>query len=349
MPSSGATRKSARLVARLVGAALALCACTSAMAVAGDLTPRLTVVRPHGSAPAITPPVRLHSVEAGSGPVVVLLHGLGGSTYTWRKVLPELARNHRVIALDLKGFGRSEKPLDEAYSPADQAALLVAFLERRGLTDVTLVGHSIGGTVALLAAIELQRRDPQRIARLALIDSPAYPQPEPTVIGLLKAPFLSSLVFALAPPEWPARMALGHQREAGSVDDTDIAAYAEPYREAGARHALIETARHMEPTDWGALTARIPSVRQPTLLVWCIGDTLVPAATGLRLSRALPDNRLATIEGCVHSPPDEKPTELVAILKPWLGSTRPDAWRAQIAAAGRPKSERAGRARRPAP
>jgi len=320
------------------------------MAAAGDLAPRLTVVSSQGAGPAAdTAPVRLHSVEAGSGPAVLLLHGLGGSTYTWRKVLPELARSHRVIALDLKGFGRSEKPFDEAYSPADQAELVIAFIEKRGLTDVTLVGHSIGGTVALLVAIELQRRDPERVARLALIDSPAYPQPEPAVIGLLKAPFLSSLVFALAPPEWPARMALGHQREAGSVDDADIAAYAEPYREDGARHALIETARHMQPTDWNALTSRIPFVRQPTLLVWCIGDTLVPAATGLRLSRVLPDNRLATIEGCVHSPPDEKPAELVAILAPWLAATQPEAWRASITAAGSPKSERAGRARRPAP
>lgn len=324
----------ATVAARILGlfAAFALAASASiGDSRAGEVPQaRLTAVAsPAGTA------VRLHSIEAGDGPVVVLIHGLGGSTYTWRNVMPELARDHRVIALDLKGFGRSDKPLDEAYSPADQAVLVIAFLRQRGLTGVTLAGHSIGGTVALLSAIELQDRDVPRIARLVLIDSPVYPQPQPAVIGLLRAPFLSSLVFALAPPEWPARMALIRQRQADVVSDADIAAYAAPYRESGARHALVETARHVEPADWAAITSRIPLVRQPTLLVWCIGDTLVPAATGLRLSRALPDNRLATIEGCSHSPPDEKPAELVAVLAGWLRATGGDGWRPKVRPAAR--------------
>ena len=281
------------------------------------------------------PPVRLHAVEAGHGPPIVLLHGIGGSTYTWRNVLPDLTRSHRAIAIDLKGFGRSEKPLDEAYSPADQALLVAAYLEARGLSNVTLAGHSLGGTVALLAALELQRRDPTRVSRLVLIDSPAYPQPVSPGLEFLRTPLLSSLLLALVPPEWPARMALGRQHAENTVSDADIAAYAEPYREPGARHALMATARNVEPADWAALTSRYPTITQPTLLVWCLDDTLVPAATGLRLSRTLPSNRLATIEGCAHSPPDEKPAELVAILRPWLSATSPEAWSASVTAAPR--------------
>ncbi len=280
--------------------------------------------------PAGMPPLAVHAVEAGIGPPVVLLHGIGGSTYTWRKVLPELARDHRVIALDLKGFGRSEKPLDEAYSPADQAALVIAYLEARGLSRVTLAGHSLGGTVALLAALELQQRDPARVARLVLIDSPAYPQPVSMGLQLLRTPWLSSLLLALVPPEWPARMALGRQRAAAAVTDADIAAYAEPYRDPAAHHALIATARRVEPSDWTAITSRYQSITQPVLLVWCLGDSLVPAATGLRLSRKLPNNRLATIDGCAHSPPDERPAELIAILRPWLAATATEAWRAGV-------------------
>ncbi len=280
--------------------------------------------------PAGMAPLAVNAVEAGAGPPVLLLHGIGGSTYTWRKVLPDLARDHRVIALDLKGFGRSEKPLDEAYSPAHQAALVIAYLEARGLSHVTLAGHSLGGTVALLAALELQRRDPARVARLVLIDSPAYPQPVSMGLQLLRTPWLSSLLLALLPPEWPARMALGRQRAAATVTDADIAAYAEPYRDPAAHHALIATARRVEPANWTEITSRYQSITQPTLLVWCLDDSLVPAATGLRLSRTLPNSRLATIEGCAHSPPDERPAELVAILRPWLSATSPEAWSAIV-------------------
>lgn len=314
-----------------IGIAVALLA-SAATPIHAETTRAPTFAAGHAlqlSPPGIAP-LRLHAVEAGEGPPILLLHGIGGSTYTWRDVLPDLARDHHVIALDLKGFGRSEKPLDEAYSPADQAALVIAYLEARRLSGVTLAGHSLGGTVALLAALELQQRDPGRIARLVLIDSPAYPQPVSLGLQVLRIPWLSSWLLALVPPEWPARMALGRQRADATVTDSDIAAYAEPYRDPAAHHALIETARHVEPSDWNAITSRYNSIIQPTLLVWCLDDTLVPAATGLRLSRTLPLSRLATIEGCAHSPPDERPAELVSILRPWLSATSPEAWSAIV-------------------
>ena len=91
----------------------------------------------------------LYAEESGDGPPLILLHGLGGSLFTWRHVVATLARLHHVIALDLKGFGQSDKPFDEHYSAADQAALVSAFIRKRGLRGVILVGHSFGGVVAL--------------------------------------------------------------------------------------------------------------------------------------------------------------------------------------------------------
>ena len=87
-------------------------------------------------------------------PPLLLIHGFGASTYTWRHIAPELARTHRVIAVDLKGFGQSDKPFDSRYSVFDQAELLAELIEEKDLHNLTLVGHSFGGGIALMLALE---------------------------------------------------------------------------------------------------------------------------------------------------------------------------------------------------
>ena len=86
--------------------------------------------------------VHLYAEEYGQGRPILLLHGLGASTFTWRNLIPELSRQNRVIAIDFKGFGRSEKPFTQAYSPYDHANLVLDFIRKRGLRDLTIIGHS---------------------------------------------------------------------------------------------------------------------------------------------------------------------------------------------------------------
>jgi pimeloyl-ACP methyl ester carboxylesterase len=122
------------------------------------------------------PAVALNAEDRGQGRPVLLIHGFGNSIYVWRHVAPGLEGSCRVVAIDLKGFGRSPKPEDGHYSVYDQAALIRDFVIARDLRDVTLVGHSFGGGAALVATLFLQRAAPGRQARLVLIDSIAYPQ-----------------------------------------------------------------------------------------------------------------------------------------------------------------------------
>lgn len=269
----------------------------------------ITVTGRHGG------PVRLHALEMGHGPTILLLHGLGGSTYTWRKVMPALSVGHRVIAVDLKGFGRSEKVFDAAYTTADQAALVMDFMRRRGLSGVTLAGHSYGGAVALAVTLAAQRGHPDLVRRLALIDAPAYPQRLAPFLAFLQRPVLPYALLALVPPELAASAALDRQVAAGAIDENDVRAYAAPFHDAAARHALIASARQLMPRNIHEIVARYPSIRQPTLLVWCSHDDVVPPSTGRRLQRTLPDARLAIIPGCEHSPADEKPAELVRLMR----------------------------------
>ncbi len=287
-------------------------------------------VRPASTAPSAylqvvsapgEPELSLYAEERGAGAPVVLIHGLGGSTYSWRFIAPVLAQTHRVIALDLKGFGRSGKAFDTAYSAADQALLVANFIARRGLSGVTLVGHSFGGQVALLTAIEMNRRRGQRVSQLVLIDAPALPQTLSPLVAFMQQPVLPYALLTALPSAIVTRLALASNSRVQldrAYTDEDADAYAAPFLDAAARHAYIQTARQIAPGNLADIITAYRRVRQRTLLVWCQADDVVPVATGRRLERLLPNARLALISGCNHAPPDEAPDALARELTNFL-------------------------------
>src|SRR3990172_11255761 len=111
--------------------------------------------------------VRVHYVEAGRGEPVVLVHGWNGSTFSFRHTIPELARTHRVVALDLLGFGYSERPPRGDYSVTAQVRLVAGLMDRLGIPRAAVVGHSMGGGIAMHLALS----HPERVSRLVLVDS----------------------------------------------------------------------------------------------------------------------------------------------------------------------------------
>jgi pimeloyl-ACP methyl ester carboxylesterase len=263
-------------------------------------------------------PTILYAEEYGRGPPVLLVHGLGASSFTWRHIVHPLARSHRVIALDLKGFGRSDKRFGTRYSAADQAALVAAFIAKRDLEGVTLVGHSFGGTVALLAALKL-KREPWRIARLVIVDAPALKQDYGAAAELLRIPGLPYVAMTVTLPELMARMLLRAVSAPGRViPERDIRGYAAPFYDLGSRHAFIETAQAIFAHNRRTMGARYRAIRQPTLLVWCRRDRIVPLKTGRRLARLLPNANLAVLDGCNHLPQDEMPGALLAKLRTFI-------------------------------
>ncbi len=270
----------------------------------------------HGYTIEIAPPgypaVKLYAEETGRGPTILLLHGLGASGYTWRRIVPALAATHRVVTLDMRGFGRSDKPFDQFYSPLDQAAHVKEFIRRRGLDNITLAGHSFGGGVALALTLDLNQSRPGLISRLILMNAPAFPQPMSRAVGFLRLPIVPYLALNLIPPEITAQMSLS--KDLGNFDhitERDVASYASPLREAAAAHALITTAQRIVPDHLPDLVRRYPTIRQSTLLVWCAKDPVVPLVTGVALKRMLPHARLRIIDGCTHVPPEEAPAELL--------------------------------------
>jgi pimeloyl-ACP methyl ester carboxylesterase len=260
----------------------------------------------------------LYVEETGSGPPLLLLHGLGASTFTWRRIVPALARHHRVIALDMRGFGRSDKPFDQRYSAADQGALIAAFIRKRNLHGVILIGHSFGGTVALRTALAFEH-ETGRISRLVIIDAPALPQDFGGGTSVLLTPALPYVAMALVPPEFMARILLRAVSAPGrSVPESDIRGYAAPYYDLGSRHAFIATAQAIVQSSRRGMGKAYRAISQPTLLVWCRRDRIVPLATGRRLRRLLPHARLKVLDGCNHLPQDEEPRTLLSTLSGFL-------------------------------
>jgi pimeloyl-ACP methyl ester carboxylesterase len=267
------------------------------------------------------PPVRLYVEEAGRGLPLVLIHGLGGSSYSWRRLIPALSRTHRVFAIDMKGFGRSEKPFDLDYGPDEQAKLIAQFLRQKRLIGATIVGHSYGGLVALELARQLQRTNQGRIQKLILMNAPAYAQSVPIKQAFLTLPVVPYVALIAIPPIFTARAGLSSSYLGlEHVTDKDVGKYADPLHEAGGRHALIATMRRVsELIDRGEV-ATYTNLRVPTLLIWCRHDSVVPLSTGKRLVSELPHARLDIIERCDHTPIEETPTETLKLMQHFLAN-----------------------------
>jgi pimeloyl-ACP methyl ester carboxylesterase len=265
-------------------------------------------------------PVNLYYQEQGKGPPVLLLHGFGASTFTWRHVAPELAQTHRVIAVDLKGFGRSDKPFDERYSVLDQAELLAQLIEDKDLRDLTIVGHSFGGGVALRLALDANDRLGGRIVRLVLLDSIAYPQQIPVFFRLLDMPLVSQVGVRMVPPSVQTRVALQiAYHDDSKIDPEQVEIYAAPLKTAAGKHAIVQSARQIVPEDIDTLPERYKTITLPTLILWCDHDRIVPLDVGLKLRRTLPNSTLRLVEGCGHMPQEEQPETTLTLLKGFIG------------------------------
>ena len=263
--------------------------------------------------------VRLAVQESGKGKPIVLIHGLGTSSYTWNKIMPELARTNRVIAIDLKGFGKSDKPLDGNYSIFDQARLIEDTIRENNLSGVTLIGHSYGGAVALAVALAQMENGGDRVERLVLLDSVAYRQPMPFFFQVLRTPVIGEIGMALIPPEVQAEHALTIAYYNGrKVPGEAVQHYAQPLHTEGGRHALFHTINSLEPDNAEAIAARYRNLKLPALVLWCDHDRIVPIKFGERLAGDLPNAQLEVIRSCGHLPHEEQPGETVQAIQRFM-------------------------------
>jgi len=253
--------------------------------------------------------------EHGQGRPLVLVHGLAACSASWHETASLLSRDFRCIAVDLMGFGHSDKPVGESYTLERQAELLQLFLVELALEDAVLIGHSYGGGVCLSAL-----REPcPRVSALVLVDSICYPQPAPIPFRLLGFPVLGPLALYLVPKSWVAGAVFGNAYGDRTAPAPElVAANALALASASGRHALIQTVRALVARPIEPL-ANYSRLSLPTLIIWGRRDRLVPIALGQQLASEIPGVKLAAFDTCGHLPQEESPRETAEVIARFVG------------------------------
>jgi pimeloyl-ACP methyl ester carboxylesterase len=263
---------------------------------------------------------RLHYLTCGEGEPLLLLHDRGLASALFAPILPLLARKRRVLALDLPGWGLSDKPPFTGHTPHDAlsmwTAAVSAFLDAQGLDEVELAGHSMGGLVALGTTLDR----PERIRRLALLD--------PVGLGA-RMQLDARLYFGLMPERLHRRFGrrfsrlvlanqggtYGPQLEGPLFDLFHLVLTQEDVLPSGAAafHTIMNlTGMHLSLTD------RLKELLQPVLLMWGDRDTVCKYEDGLAAARYLRDGQVVAFTGCGHAPFWERPVEFARVLLTWL-------------------------------
>ena len=257
--------------------------------------------------------------SVGTGEPVLLIHGFGASRYSWRHIIEPLAQKNRIITIDLKGFGDSPKPRDDAYSVYEQARLIRNFILKNDLKNLHIIGHSYGGGVALAVSIYLRTSNPGLQKSLVLIDNVAYPQELPGFVRILATPVLGPLLTYAVPNTFQVKNLLQKVYFNDElIPQEAIDHYAAELGKPDAKYALLTSARQMLPTDLQEFSENYPSLTIPTLIIWSEEDEIVPLAVGKRLHDNLPNSKLVIMSGVGHAVQEEKPSLLLPHLRNFL-------------------------------
>ncbi len=268
---------------------------------------------------------------AGEGPAILLVHGIGDNSETWNDVIPHLARNHTVIAPDLLGHGRSDKPRAD-YSVAAYANGMRDLLSVLNVEHVTVVGHSLGGGVAMQFAYQF----PHMVDRLVLVSSGGVTKDVHPLLRLASLPLASEFVKLLRlPGALHAVNAVGNAigfidrsrfRPGAFLHDTpDLIRVLSGLPDPTAHEAYLRTLRAV--VDWrGQVVTMLDrcylTENLPVLLVWGDQDSVIPVAHAHLAHSAMPGSRLSIFSGSGHFPFRDDPIRFLRVLEDFIASTR---------------------------
>ncbi len=262
----------------------------------------------------------------GEGPVLVLIPGLTSSSASWEPVLPALAEHFTILAPDLLGHGQSDKPAGD-YSLGSHACLVRDLMLALGHERATIVGHSLGGGVAMQVAYQF----PELVNRLVLVSSGGLGREVSVFLRAVTLPG-SELVLPLiaSRPVLDAGAAvsrvLGRVGLQAGSDLAEIARGIASLNVLGARRALVHSARAVIDTGGQRIDARdrlYLAEAVPSLIIWGGIDPIIPADHGRRAHELMPGNRLELFDHAGHFPHLDEPLRFVRVLRDFVATTEP--------------------------
>lgn len=252
---------------------------------------------------------RLYYYAAGSrgaGEPVVFLHGFGTSGRLWSDVVSLMPAGHRLVVVDLLGYGRSDPPGGRSLSVRAHGDRVIALLDALGIRDACVVGHGVGGGIAQSMAVE----HAARVSRLALVSSVAFGDWATRDVRLARAamPLLRHL-----PPAWLLSM-VRSEMERGYVDSGRVAhaldKFGRPFTTPEGREALREHILALDTRETREIAGRLREIRVPTSIIWGSDDPYLPVATGQRLAAAIAGASIDVVDGARHFLPDDAPRQV---------------------------------------
>lgn len=265
--------------------------------------------------------IRVRVEEAGAGPPVVFIHGLFVDHATWDGVLAELMSEMHCVAPDLPGFGESEKPPPSRFDYDVDAftEVIVDLYAGLGLGRAALVGHGLGGAIALNVAA----RHPELVSRLVLIDAQYHVATPTWDRRLAQLPFVGGLLFKQLYTRITFRAFFRERVLSGrsaNVTTERVDRYYDLFSSPAARGSALAALR--ASSDTRKVAAQTSRVQPPTLVVWGRHDKALPAAFGQRLAREIRGAGFVLLDAG-HAPQEECPVELTRAIVEFLRDDRP--------------------------
>lgn len=252
--------------------------------------------------------VKLHVDIKGEGSPLIMLHGFGSSSHSFQHLVEPLSQRYSVYNFDLKGFGDSPKPTDYRYSAYDQAVLISQYIKANGLKDVTLIGHSYGGSIALTLAL----MDQENIAKMVLISPAAYKQYLPMLIRWMQKPVIGVVGYFALPASYEVKESYRYafyDNEKIPQETLDI--LTQNLEKENAKYVYYHATYDLIPEDIEEVSKQYKTIKIPTLLIWGKNDIVIPKNRGYRLKSDLQNAKLKIIDKCGHIPHEERPQKVL--------------------------------------
>lgn len=260
--------------------------------------------------------VKVRYRDEGEGPPVVMIHGFASSLETWDTVAPALKKNHRLLSMDLKGFGWTDRPEGD-YSPAAQAQLVLGLMKMRGIDKAALVAHSWGSSVALATTLAA----PDKVERLALYDAWVYEDQLPTFFLWARAPGVGEALYSLWYDERPdERMAYAFFDKKRFMTEKLVEEVDKALERPGTKAAALAATRGQR---FAEVEGKYKTITQPALLLWGREDEVTLLPFGERLNKDLRNSKLVVYPQCGHFPMFEAVSASNRDLASFLEESKP--------------------------